>query len=560
MTRTSRPRTLSLAQCLRMFLVLVSATLVSASVRAVEPEGLSLAIWILRPDTLRLQIISPHTRYLPTSEALRQRLAGAGMQIERVNISSSAGQQVMSVIVHMVEAANQRGGHSLRLGELTQAVGDSLSAPLLELRLVAPHFLEFTWSGSIPSRSVVERMSYAEYVFRPAPVTSQVHARFYPRSDLSARARQTGLWALLPVMVGAVMGLVVSRQSAKLPPGRLPFLAYLIFPAILVTSYPFMSSYTRWLAGWVEWQFSSPVLGGVAGFLPIPLVLLGAAAPLLHITYRSWKGIPQTQKKRIQRVTMLRLFPVFIAAGINVVLILGSDLLATPHGIWRALLVQGAVLLLGLGMAPLLVRWVFSPQPLNDPALQAILSQAKQSRLQPGGIYLISATSPTPEPNAFVMGMPPWRPIILLTEDLTRLLAVDELKAIIAHEMGHVVHHHLLKRFVVLMASASRLAAFRPWLPAGIAGNPFAYLGLGLAFIHLIYTAVSRVQEYEADGYAAQITGPAALAGALEKLAAAYADHLPWNKWLWWIQTHPHIEARLRRIKSLVGSGHPHRS
>nr|PZN38752.1 MAG: hypothetical protein DIU70_10490 [Bacillota bacterium] len=251
---------------------------------------MSLEVWVRRPDTLHLEILSPDGRSLPTAEALEQRLANAGMQLERVRIRFRAGREVMSATVHPVEGSHRSEGH-LPLGELARAVGDSLQAPLQELRVVAPRFLAFAWSGSSPSRTLLDRWNYAEYLFQPAPTTGEVHARFYPGPDLPARARQVGLWAVLPFIVGAAMGWVASRQSAKMPPGRLPVLAYLIFPAVMLASCPFQALYNQWVAPWVEWQFRSPVLGGVVGFLPIALVLLGVATPLWRLAYRSRKGL-----------------------------------------------------------------------------------------------------------------------------------------------------------------------------------------------------------------------------------------------------------------------------
>ena len=117
------------------------------------------------------------------------------------------------------------------------------------------------------------------------------------------------------------------------------------------------------------------------------------------------------------------------------------------------------------------------------------------------------------QPNSWVVQYRASKPRLYLTTSLVALLTVDELTAVIGHELSHIANRDALVMSVVGMPSAVMLRA-----TAG---------GLGAFFVVLIgivanigTTMLSRYRELAADAGSAAITGrPSALASALMKVS-----------------------------------------
>lgn len=97
------------------------------------------------------------------------------------------------------------------------------------------------------------------------------------------------------------------------------------------------------------------------------------------------------------------------------------------------------------------------------------------------------------------------RIFITLTSNLVEMMSEEELKAIIAHECGHILCRHVLYHTVVR------------WLQSGV-----AYLGLlGTIAAPVEYAMLywSRKSELSADRAASFITSPDVLASTMARLA-----------------------------------------
>jgi heat shock protein HtpX len=137
-------------------------------------------------------------------------------------------------------------------------------------------------------------------------------------------------------------------------------------------------------------------------------------------------------------------------------------------------------------------------------------------------------------PNAFATGRNPKHAVVAVTTGIMRILNEDELKGVLAHEMGHIKNRDILiSAIVATMASAVMFIAFMArWaLFLGAFNRLRGYgaavpIALWIVIIilapigaMLIRTAISRQREYGADETGARISGrPLALASALRKL------------------------------------------
>jgi heat shock protein HtpX len=170
-------------------------------------------------------------------------------------------------------------------------------------------------------------------------------------------------------------------------------------------------------------------------------------------------------------------------------------------------------------------------QPVDEaaaPRLHAIVAElAQRAGIPKPRVYLI----PTYQPNAFATGRNPERAVVAVTEGILELLSERELRAVLAHEIGHVKNRDILIASVAatIAAAISYLAQVlqfsllfgggRDREEGGSAfGGLFALIVAPIAAT-LVQLGISRSREFLADERGAQLSGdPEALASALRKL------------------------------------------
>jgi len=200
-------------------------------------------------------------------------------------------------------------------------------------------------------------------------------------------------------------------------------------------------------------------------------------------------------------------------------------------------------------------------------------------------LYLIDEQAP----NAFATGRDPEHAVVAVTEGLLARLDRSELEGVLAHELSHIGNRDILLStvVVVLVGSVALLSDFflRSMFWGGLGrsrdrgGHPYMiFIGIGLAILApiatmLIQLAISRKREFLADASGALLTRyPEGLASALQKISKDNTPMKVANKatnHLWLTEprqalksglkkktkglfmTHPPIEERVRRLKSL---------
>lgn len=185
------------------------------------------------------------------------------------------------------------------------------------------------------------------------------------------------------------------------------------------------------------------------------------------------------------------------------------------------------------------------------------------------------------QPNAFATGRNPQNASICVTTGLLQMMNRSELQGVVAHEMSHIKNYDILLMTVIgivvgLIVLLRDILLRGMWFGAGRRdrdrSNSSAILmiiGLILAIISpilvaLIRAAISRQREYLADADGAYVVrNPYGLASALEKIggyskpmkvASDATAHLfissPFIGQKYF-STHPPIEDRIKRLKSL---------
>jgi heat shock protein HtpX len=215
------------------------------------------------------------------------------------------------------------------------------------------------------------------------------------------------------------------------------------------------------------------------------------------------------------------------------------------------------------------------------PGLHRIVDElARKADIPKPKVYII----PQQTPNAFATGRSPGNGVVAVTEGILQLLSAEELKGVLAHELGHIRNRDILIQTVAatLAGVIMFVSSMVKWAAIfGLGGgddeeggNPI--LALVLAIVApiaamLIQMAISRSREYLADQSGAQLAGnPDSLASALEKLDA-YSRKVPMKQGspatahMFIVNpfsgrnignlfsTHPPVEERIQRLRAMRG-------
>lgn len=167
--------------------------------------------------------------------------------------------------------------------------------------------------------------------------------------------------------------------------------------------------------------------------------------------------------------------------------------------------------------------------PDDSPFLHEIVADlARNANIPKPRIFAV----PEQAANAFATGRDPEHAVVAVTDGILHILSPEELRGVIAHEIGHIVNRDILIQTIAgVMASVIVTLANMLQFSAIFGGNrENGNSGLSAILLALlaplaaglIQMAISRSREYLADETGARLCGqPLALAGALYKLAAA---------------------------------------
>jgi len=129
-------------------------------------------------------------------------------------------------------------------------------------------------------------------------------------------------------------------------------------------------------------------------------------------------------------------------------------------------------------------------------------------------------------PNAFVFGRTPRSAVLTVTQGLLNSLTKDEVKAVVAHEVGHIKHKDVVVMTIVgaIPVIAYFIARFLIFAPRRDEKRSGGAVLVGVAafiiyFIsNLLVLALSRLREYYSDRFGGMNTRPRDLASALAKI------------------------------------------
>ena len=214
-------------------------------------------------------------------------------------------------------------------------------------------------------------------------------------------------------------------------------------------------------------------------------------------------------------------------------------------------------------LAPVVLFPIFYKfEPLQNEELKARLVRLGQrAGTRVRGVYKWKLSEKSKKANAALTGLGNTRRIIL-ADTLLDNYSADEIEAVLAHELGHHVHKHILKSIAVQAATTllgfwaanlvlhyavDRLQMFETL--SDFANLPLLVLvATVLSFLLMpALNAYSRYNERQADRYAFQsIAGVGPFLSAMNKLADQnLAERSPSRFVEWFFHSHPSISRRV---------------
>jgi STE24 endopeptidase len=224
--------------------------------------------------------------------------------------------------------------------------------------------------------------------------------------------------------------------------------------------------------------------------------------------------------------------------------------------------------LLALTLYPTLIAPLFNKfTPLADQGLRArIEALLQRTGFKSSGVFVMDGSRRSSHGNAYFTGLGKSKRIVFF-DTLLKQLSAEQIEAVLAHELGHFRHRHILKRIGFMFVFSLVLLRLLAWLK----GAPWFYAGLGVSsasdatalglfFLALpvflfpltpLMSLYSRRHEFEADAFAARHSTPAHLVSALVRLYRDNAATLtPDPVYSLFYDSHPKAVERIARLES----------
>lgn len=215
-------------------------------------------------------------------------------------------------------------------------------------------------------------------------------------------------------------------------------------------------------------------------------------------------------------------------------------------------------------------------QPLEDESLkERVTALMQRCGFSAKGLFVMDGSRRSAHANAYFTGFGAAKRVVFY-DTLLRQLAPGEVEAVLAHELGHFKHRHIVQRIVAMFAMSLVGFALLGWL----SNQVWFYTGLGVRpnisfdpalaaapndalalllfmlavpvftfFISPLFARQSRRHEFQADAYAVAQASGADLSSALLKLYEDNASTLtPDPVYVKFYYSHPPATERLARM------------
>jgi STE24 endopeptidase len=326
-----------------------------------------------------------------------------------------------------------------------------------------------------------------------------------------------------------------------------------------------------------SWRGVLPENDMIRGALVILTAFL--VSSLVELPFDYYKSFVVDQHFGFNKMTPAMFFGDLVKHSI-VGLLLGAPILFAALALmqsagdywWLYLWVVWSVFnLLMLAIYPTFIAPLFNKfSPLADQSLKArIEALLTKCGFKSQGLFVMDGSTRSSHGNAYFTGFGSSKRVVFFDTLLDRLDA-NEIEAVLAHELGHFKHHHVIKRIVMMFVVSFLGLALLGWLK----NQGWFYEGLGITqpsdymalllfllvspvFLFLLrplMASYSRKNEFEADEYAAKNAEAKYLVDALVKLYRDNASTLtPDPLHSAFYDSHPPASIRISKLAKFTG-------
>jgi STE24 endopeptidase len=327
-----------------------------------------------------------------------------------------------------------------------------------------------------------------------------------------------------------------------------------------------------------------PRLGNMAYQLAL-LAAFGVIGGLLDMPFELYSTFRIEQRFGFNRLTW-RLYLLDLVKGLLVGVAMGLPIAALILWImgaagpmwwlWAWAAWMGFNLLI-LVLYPTFIAPIFNKfEPLADESLKArVQSLMARCGFAAKGLFVMDGSKRSAHANAYFTGFGAAKRVVFFDTLLSKLTP-GEVEAVLAHELGHFKHKHVLKRIVAMFAISLAGFALLGWLSTqtwfyaafgvrpsiGVPNDALALLLFLMVvpvfafFVSPLFARLSRKHEFEADAYACAQADGRDLAAALLKMHEDNASTLtPDPLYVRFYYSHPPAGERLAALPHLTPAG-----
>ena len=300
-----------------------------------------------------------------------------------------------------------------------------------------------------------------------------------------------------------------------------------------------------------QFAFLEPVRHSreILPFIPFFVSLLG-------IRFVMYDGPRKSSEQRWEylgfsfRMLLLPLFPMLFISAVQDF----THLFPEQIGVYIGLGLLLPLIMLPFVFAPSLMQFLWKTEPLTDTELKLKLQRLTERsgmKYRDIGVWQTGSLSIA---NAAVAGIIPRNRKVFITDTLLHNFPDEQIETIVAHEIGHIRHRHLLISTLLvlcyLLSSVIFYQLVMEPLKEPLAGLPILLSIISILFFVLyfkvLYNFLSRRFEHQADLYAVDLTNnQEAFKSALENLSGFSSLPKPIRFILELFETHPSLERRL---------------
>lgn len=340
------------------------------------------------------------------------------------------------------------------------------------------------------------------------------------------------------------------------------------FNLLLITGM-YLTGGFGWLDSWLATVITNEILRSLLFF-----GILFVVSDVLNIPFDWYDTFVIEEKFGFNKVTP-SLFIIDKLKSTLLMIVLGGGILALIIWIYQLtsdyfwILTFGLTTLIGLLFSMFYSEWIvplFNKQtPLEEGELRESISAfAAKAGFKIDNIYVIDGSRRSTKANAYFSGFGARKRIVLF-DTLLRQMTNEEVVAVLAHEIGHYKHRHVVKG--LLLSLPFNLLLFyllgitlKSEYPSLALGGESTVFHLNAIVFFTLYTPVSsafdllgnlfsRRHEYQADAFAVKYGYGEQLISSLKKLSATSLSNLmPHPLYVFFNYSHPTLYQRIKKI------------